>query len=82
MLWSLYSPSTRIPHPPLISRSDAEEQSLEAALAAALSHTIAEAATPRLLACLPSRARQSLAITIILLCVNIMTTKSRRTAST
>lgn len=53
----LISPSARIPHPPLISRSDAEEQSLEAALAAALSHTIAEFATLRLLACLPSRAK-------------------------
>lgn len=41
-----------------------------------------ELAAPPLLACLPSRARQGLAVTIILLCVNIMTAKSRRTAST
>lgn len=39
-------------------------------------------AAPPLLMCLPSRTRQGLAVTIILLCVNIMTAKSRRTAST
>lgn len=45
-------------------------------------HSLGAARALLLLVCLPAGARRRLAVTILLLCVNIMTAKSRRTAST